>query len=297
VLQALQKPFEEPADPKLWYSQLDNVKPDKIFMRLIDYSKNEFGEPGYDPADNELYVVTELAQQSLKDYVDKRREESAPPSKETVRSLAKAIILVMAGLHAKGFVHLDMKPENLMIFDGRLKLIDVDGCVEIGSSISIDDDSISFSPCYCSPEWASFLINHRKSPDIRADPDLDVWSVGCTICELITLDTMMRPAWKKYKGNTRTGRAKFMQWLSKLEEPHLPHVVQSFDDELATLLTNCLMVPSPSERRTCAESLDVPYLASDKLMRTKSSPIKAHAFEEDMLAWEPDSDDEFELLS
>merc|ERR1712070_919945 len=175
VLQALQKPFEEPTDPKLWNSQLDNIKPDKLFMRLIDYSKNEFGEPGYDPTDKELYVVTELAQSSLKDYVDKRREESAPPSKETVRSLAKAILLVMAGLHAKGFVHLDMKPENLMIFDGRLKLIDVDGCIEIGTSISPSNLSISFSPCYCSPEWAGFVVGSSK--EMVAAPGLDAWSV------------------------------------------------------------------------------------------------------------------------
>ena len=41
--------------------------------------------------------------------------------------MTKAVVFVMAGLHAKGFVHLDLKPENLMVFDGALKLIDVGG--------------------------------------------------------------------------------------------------------------------------------------------------------------------------
>lgn len=281
VLRALQGPFKEPADPKLWNSQLDNVKPENLFMRLIDYSKDEHGEPGYDPDDNQLYVVTELAQQSLKDYMNKRREELARPSKETVRSLAKAIILVMAGLHAKGFVHLDMKPDNLMIFDGRLKLIDVDGCIRIGTNISREDTSISFSPCYCAPEWATFLINQKESPDICATPDLDVWSVGCTICELVTLDALTRPTWRKLtRGNARNGRHRFMKWLSTLETAPLPDEVEEFDDELATLLTNSLMVPSKLQRRTCAETLDVPYLATDKIAKTKSNPIKAQAFEE-----------------
>ncbi len=56
-------------------------------------------------------------------------------------------MLVVAGLHAKGFIHLDLKPENLMLFDGMLKLIDVDGCVRIGTAISVSDSSLSFSPC------------------------------------------------------------------------------------------------------------------------------------------------------
>ena len=29
----------------------------------------------------------------------------------------------------------DLKPENLMMFNGRLKLIDVDGCVPIDSEV------------------------------------------------------------------------------------------------------------------------------------------------------------------
>jgi len=158
VLQKLQEPFQQPSDPKLWNAQLGKVKPDKLFMRLIDFSKDQRGQPGYDPVDGQLYVVTELAQESLKDYVAQRKAQSTRPSKETVRSITKAILLVMAGLHAQGFVHLDMKPENMMIFNGFLKLIDVDGCVEIGTSISLDDGSISFSPCYCAPEWANFVL-------------------------------------------------------------------------------------------------------------------------------------------
>jgi len=281
VLQKLQEPFERPADPKLWNSQLEGVKPSKLFMCLLDYSKDASGEPGYDPVDGELYVVTELAQHSLKDFVSKRRQESAPPSKETVRSMAKAIVLVMAGLHAKGFVHLDMKPENLMVFDGRLKLIDVDGCLEIGTQILPTDASISFSPCYCAPEWASFVLG-REDSGISATPGMDTWSVGCTICELVTLDAILRPAWNKfYQRDERRGGVLFMDWLTTLEKAPVPRAVEQFDSELVQLMTGCLLVCADSERRTCAESLDAPYLAADRLRHTKSSPIKIHAHEDE----------------
>merc|ERR1719191_1695390 len=106
-----------------------------------------------------MYVVTELASYSLKDYFSLRRTDGRKLSKDSVHDVAKAIILVTAGLHAKGLVHLDLKPENLMLFSGVLKLIDVDGCVRIGTRVSITDSSLSFSPCYCAPEWARFILD------------------------------------------------------------------------------------------------------------------------------------------
>jgi len=293
VLQKLQAPFRRPSDSKLWNAQLETVQPAKLFMRLLDYSKDAAGRPGFDNEHGQLYVVTELAQYSLKDFLNERKKVSAPPSKETVRSIAKAIVLVMAGLHAKGFVHLDMKPENLMFFDGCLKLIDVDGCVEIGTRISADDLSISFSPVYCAPEWASFILdkNSRKKDKlgICALPGLDTWSVGCTICELVTLDAILVPAYRNWVAQFgRRGEARFMDSLAKMQKAPLPAKVQQFDDELVELMTNCLLVCPKSQRRTCAESLDCPYLQPDKLQRTKSNPIRVQAYAEE------DDDDERE---
>jgi serine/threonine protein kinase len=284
VLRMLQEPFERPSDPKLWASQLEFVEPSKLFMRLIDYSKDANGEPSYDSADGKLYVVTELAQQSLKDFVAKRRRASAPPSKETVRIIAKAMILVMAGLHAKGLVHLDIKPENLMVFDGCLKLIDVDGCIEIGTHISLADPSISFSPIYCAPEWAGFLVGDREAR-IPAAPGLDTWSVGCTICELVMLDAVLKADYLKLtrRHGRHHGAAKFMDWLKRLEEAPVPERITQFDAELAQFITGCLLVCHETERRSCAESLNSPYLAAESIpQRTKSSPIRQHSLKMQM---------------
>lgn len=272
VLQKLQEPFEKPVDTKLWNSQLDNLKPSNLFMQLVDYSKDAQGRPWYDLYDNELYLVTEVAELSLYDYVKGKRNEG-PPSKETVRNMAKAILLVMAGLHAKGFVHLDMKPENLMIFAGRLKLIDVDGCIEIGTHISLDDSSISFSLCYCAPEWAKALRGKGEIDEIIADPVLDAWSVGCTICELVTMDAILRPVCR------RKGKGKFLDWLASLQNVPLPLAIEEFDSELVQLVSGCLLVCEPSKRRTCAQTLDMPLLATNRMRRTKSSPIKIQPFE------------------
>lgn len=141
-----------------------------------------------------------------------------------MRRISKNFVLAVAVLHAKGLVHLDIKPENMMkaLIDenseksektksdekpekkdeksaqpsqapriGTWRLIDVDGCTHINTSISINDSSISFSPCYCAPEWAHFLI--EDSDTLRVADQLDVWSVGISLCELILLDAVLKP--------------------------------------------------------------------------------------------------------
>merc|ERR1719350_2144906 len=61
VLQLLQTPFDQPRDPRLWCQRLAQAKPAQLFMQLLDYSSGE------------LYVVTELAQYSLADFLGLRR--------------------------------------------------------------------------------------------------------------------------------------------------------------------------------------------------------------------------------
>lgn len=267
VLNELQEPFKPPADPTLWNDTLSRVKPSQLFMQLLDYSKDEHGNPGPDPQDGMLYVVTELAQYSLKDFLADRRAKQKPLSKEAVRDLSKRIMLAMAGLHAKGFVHIDMKPENLMVFDGRLKVIDVDGCVRMGTSVSINDGSISFSPCYCAPEWARFMIKDSEQA-IQAHPCLDVWSVGMTLCEFVTLDAIWKPQYANFMRTASSHKEAgflFLEWLGDLKDKHLqstlPKSIQRFDPGFVELLHQWLLVCGKDKRKSCAQALDNPYLA------------------------------------
>jgi len=263
VLKELQEPFKVPADQTLWHEQLNNVKPAQLFMQLLDYSKDEKGEPAPDPSDGMLYVVTELAQYSLKDFLADRREKQRPLSKEAVRDLSKRIMLAMAGLHAKGFVHVDMKPENMMVFDGRLKVIDVDGCVRTGTKVSINDGSISFSPCYCAPEWARFMIKDSEQ-SIVASPSLDVWSVGMTLCEFVTLDAIWKPQYANFMRNAQSHREAgflFLEWLGDIKKAPLPKSVEKFDPGFLDLLLDWLLVCSQKNRKSCAQALSNPYLA------------------------------------
>lgn len=263
VLQDLQLPFTKPTNPIYWHGQMDTVKPAGIFMILIDYSQDSKKVPAADPVDGVLYVVTELAQYSLKDFLAQRRDQGRKPFELVeVKSMSKAVLVAMAGLHAKGYVHVDMKPENMMMFNGRLKVIDVDGCVRMGSQISISDSSISFSPCYCAPEWARFLIKEEQSK-ILADPALDVWSVGMTLCELVTLDAILKPHYANFLRNAHSNKEAgflFMEWLSSIKKVPMPRSIEKFDTQMHDLIFNWLFACEQSKRKTCAQSLEHPFV-------------------------------------
>jgi len=267
VLQELQEPFVKVDDPTLWHDGLATAAPNQLFMAMLDYSKDASGQPAPCPVDDVMYVVTELAQYSLKDFIAQRRAQKRPLPLELVRKTAKSIIHILAALHAKGLVHLDLKPENLMMFQGRLKLIDVDGCVRMGSIVSVSDSSISFSPCYCSPEWARFLIEESDGPVfITIHPALDVWSAGMTICELVTLDAVLKPTYAKYLRNGSSHREagfRFMDYLSDIQSPPIPKKIEQADAKLYAFLINNLLVCDFTERKTCAQAMTDPYVCSD----------------------------------
>jgi len=169
---------------------------------------------------------------------------------------------VVAGLHAKGLVHLDLKPENLMMFNGRLKLIDVDGCVPIDSEVSINDSSISFSPCYCAPEWARFLIDEAKNK-IIAKPHLDVWSIGITLCELVTLDAILKPMYGNFLRNGHSHREAgflFMDWLGHITRAPVPKSIERFDKDFHKLIVDGLLVCDHMKRKSLAQCLSDPYI-------------------------------------
>lgn len=247
-----------------------------FFVKLLDFSRDDAGNPGRDQTSGFFYVVTELGERSLKEFISRQRAKGQCLPPEVVRSLAHSVVMAAAALHAKGYVHLDLKPENIMIAYGRPIIIDVDGCVRIGSVISLQDSPCSFSPCYCAPEWARFLTAGEASArgedsQIIAEPSLDAWSIGLTLCECVTLSAVMRPAlshFLKNSGSASDAQGNFIDWLGSLETSPVPSCIAAYDSELSDFLSCGLLACGPDQRSTPSQCLSSRYLLAARHMQT-----------------------------
>jgi serine/threonine protein kinase len=105
-------------------------------------------------------------------------EVSAPFSPEEVVPLLTGIAAALDHLHARGLVHLDVRPENIVVAPGgEVKLVDFGIAQTAGTRQEAIDHGPSGAIAYLAPE------------QINGDPvgiAADVFALGCIINELLT---------------------------------------------------------------------------------------------------------------
>jgi serine/threonine protein kinase len=143
------------------------------------------------------YVVTRLGQGSLEAWMDRSRAAGAAAS-DDLAALMDTVLLCLAGLHSRGFVHLDLKASKFVFFNGRLKLTGFGDCRKVGAKATLD----AYVPLYASPELrehadavaarlraeSDTLPELPPKPRLLVDWTIDAWSVGMLLCQLSTLD-------------------------------------------------------------------------------------------------------------
>lgn len=121
------------------------------------------------------YISMEYVQgRSLKELI---REEGPLPPK-TIVSLTSQVVDALAFVHAAGFVHRDIKPQNILVDDrGRAKVADL-GIVRAADSGGMTvEGSMMGTAQYLSPEQAR---------GETATPASDLYSVGAVMYEMAT---------------------------------------------------------------------------------------------------------------
>ncbi|XP_018542794.1 LOW QUALITY PROTEIN: membrane-associated tyrosine- and threonine-specific cdc2-inhibitory kinase [Lates calcarifer] len=192
-----------------------------------------------------LYIQTELCSTSLLLHA-----ESQPPGPDEPAAWAYLCDLLSAlqHLHSHGFVHLDLKPANVLITDsGRLKLADFGLLLELKqkSTESVEgkvrEDVQEGDPRYMAPE---LLLGEYG-------PAADVFSLGVSILEL---------ACNIEVPNGGEG------W-QQLRQGCLPSAFTSgLSTELQAVL-QMMLAPEPSERPTVSELLALPAVKKHRWKR------------------------------
>ncbi|MGP4018158.1 serine/threonine-protein kinase [Saccharopolyspora sp. 5N708] len=115
------------------------------------------------------YIVMELVQAiTLSQHI----AQWGPLRPDQAADLTRQVLSALESAHAAGIVHRDVKPSNIMVADGRVKLAD------FGIAQTLDDPRLTTSGAIVGSP--SFMAPERIQ-GADASPASDLWSLGATL--------------------------------------------------------------------------------------------------------------------
>jgi eukaryotic-like serine/threonine-protein kinase len=207
-------------------------------------------------ADNRPYMVMELVDgPSLRD-----RLQSGPLSPTETAQLGAPLAEALAHVHARGIVHRDVKPSNILLDqDGTPRLADFGIALLAGDARRTSADEIIGTPAYLSPEQIS---------EDTIGPAADIYALGLVLLECLTGEVA-------FHRDTRMATA-----LARLYRG--PAIPSDLPRPLSRLLTT-MTATDPAARPTaaqCAEALRADDTTSGMplldMLRTGPVPVPRH---------------------
>uniref|UniRef100_A0A914EJ20 Protein kinase domain-containing protein n=1 Tax=Acrobeloides nanus TaxID=290746 RepID=A0A914EJ20_9BILA len=150
---------------------LSQIEHENIISLLEVYTSNS------NPKDlDTIYLATEFAGDDIY-YVSQNHKLE----QNQIIHITFQIFKALEYLHAKGIVHRDLKPQNISVSSDGLKV----KILDFGLARYMSDKMTSYvvTCLYRAPEILCQLDYDRSDATYKGA--VDVWSVGCIICELI----------------------------------------------------------------------------------------------------------------
>ncbi|KAJ7952845.1 Protein kinase-like protein [Quillaja saponaria] len=166
-------------------------------------------------------------------------------SESDVRRYTASILEGLRHIHAEGFVHCDIKLQNILMFDnGEIKIADFGVAKKTGDKQSNGDNKFELrgTPLYMSPE--SVNANEYDSP-------ADIWALGCAVVEMVT----GKPIW-----NHRPESSIWSLLLRIGAGEELPEIPGDLSEDGKDFIGKCF-VKDPRKRWTAEMLLDHPFVA------------------------------------
>ena len=224
---------------------LQKLKDHSNVIRMFDYE--------YCPATSSLHMVMECGQTDLAQIL--KANNNQPFELYRIQSYWHDILCGVTAIHSMGIIHSDLKPNNFVLVNTELKLID------FGIAYSLNHDATSFeregrwgTPNYMAPEM---ILSIPKSNSIPSQPDVckisqaaDIWSLGCILYKLTYGITPFQH---------KTDRIK--KWIA-ITDPNEPIEFQKdIPSSLLQVLTSCLD-RNPRGRPTGLQLLSQKFLTN-----------------------------------
>jgi serine/threonine protein kinase len=144
-----------------------------------------------------FYIVMPKADVTLGRYILKNRLDT-----DTVMHIVMQIAYGLHGLHHLGWIHADLKPENIVVTSTRLgfprvQIIDFGSCFRTAASTTTTTTTTAASSTTDKPsdfpeEDAYVTTRWYRSPEVvvgrpnAVDKPIDIWALGCIAAQMLT---------------------------------------------------------------------------------------------------------------
>jgi len=154
----------------------------------------------------------------------------------------------LAYLHEQGVIHRDIKGANILTTkEGLVKLADFGVATRLGAEV-YKEQSVVGSPYWMAPEVIEMA---------GVSPASDIWSVGCTVVELLT-------------GQPPYFELNPMTALFRIVQDDCPPIPDGISEGLQHLLRQCF-AKAPRARPSAQALLSHPWILAHKLSRESSA--------------------------
>lgn len=128
-----------------------------------------------------LYILSNfISGTEIDKYIQHSIPNSTPDRAKKICQLFYPVLDALSYIHSKNIVHMDIKPSNIMVENGRnVRLMDL-GIAHVGNTLDeFGGSSLMGTPKYAAPE--QFDVNTES----KLEPQTDIYEAGVTLYELL----------------------------------------------------------------------------------------------------------------
>ncbi|MBR2578601.1 MAG: protein kinase, partial [Clostridia bacterium] len=141
------------------------------FVRSLGKHRKYFNAPKLDKYGN-IRMKLASAVLDADEYINRADDEKSGLTIDFFKTLARQVLKGLSAIHGKGYIHGDIKPDNIQIVGGRFKIADL-------------------GTCECASKGVPGSTNSYAHPNAKADSSEeqkqknDVYALGCTLMDIL----------------------------------------------------------------------------------------------------------------